>query len=208
MSIRVLIADDHPLIQAGIQAVLGQDSRFTVVGQANSGDQALSEVKDKTPDVLLLDLEMPGMRTDELLPLVAENSSATKTIILTSHDSPEYVQKVRKQKIHGYLLKSEVGPELVQAIQAVHLGAAWFTQKIALQMMAPANADDPLEELTPREREVLKLVGQGLDNQAISAQLHLAEQTVRNYVSTVYDKLGLSGRVEAVVWVRERGLLN
>lgn len=184
--------------------MLSNDPCFEVVGRVASGEAALAACQESPPDVLLLDLEMPGMPAEELIPLLP---AVTKTIILTAHDSSAYVERIRKQNIQGYLLKCEVGLELIQAIRAVHQGAAWFTQRIALQMMGPG-PEHPLAELSSRERQILQLLAQGLCNPAIGERLYLAEQTVRNYVSAVYDKLGLGGRVEAVVWMRERGLVH
>ncbi len=206
--IRIVTADDHPLVLAGVRATLAEQSDFLLVGEAANGDQALQICREQRPDVLLLDLQMPGMSIDELLSALPEELPDMKIVLLTAHDGPEHVQRVKGYRIHGYLLKGEVGEELTHAVRAVHLGAAWFTQKVALQMMqAPPSEADPLADLTPRERQVLDCIARGLDNQAISERLHLAEQTVRNYASTVYDKLGVRSRVEAVVWARERGML-
>jgi len=206
--IRIVTADDHPLVLAGVRATLAEQSDFSLVGEAANGDQALQVCREQKPDVLLLDLQMPGMSVDDLLQTLPEELPDMKIVLLTAHDGPEHVQRVKGYRIHGYLLKAEVGEELTHAVRAVYLGAAWFTQKVALQMMqAPASEADPLADLTPRERQVLECIARGLDNQAISEKLHLAEQTVRNYASTVYDKLGVRSRVEAVVWARERGLV-
>lgn len=196
-----------PLVRAGVRATLAAETDFELVGEACDGDQALQMCVAEKPDILVLDLSMPGLGTQELLEQVRAIHPQIKVLVLTAHHDAASVQKMMRAQVSGYLLKDEVGEVLVQALRAIFKGAAWFTQSVALLMMSPAGQPATCD-LTPREREILERISRGLDNQSIAQELHLAEQTVRNYASTVYEKLGVKSRVEAVVWARERGIVS
>lgn len=204
--IRVYIADDHPLVRAGVRATLAEQDDIELVGEAADGQTTLDQCLSTKPDLLVLDLSMPGPPPEEIIQQLRTEDPELKTLVLTAHAEREWVQRALQARVSGYLLKEEVGEVLLQAIRAIHRGAAWFTQSVALQMMQPPRPD-PAAELTPREREILERIAKGLDNHSIAKELHLAEQTVRNYASTVYEKLGVKSRVEAVVWAREHGLV-
>lgn len=206
-TIRIIVADDHPLVRAGVKATLTQQEGMEVVAEAADGDEALNSCLQHKPDLLILDLSMPGISPEELLEKTRAELPELKVLVLTAHGDASHVQRMRRARISGYLLKDEVGEVLVQAVRAIQKGAAWFTQSVAYQMMQSANQPDPTGELTPREKQILECIARGLDNQSIAKELHLAEQTVRNYTSTVYEKLGVKSRVEAVVWARENGIV-
>lgn len=204
--IRVFIADDHPLVRAGVRATLADQADIELVGEASDGDSLLRDCPAARPDLVVLDLGMPGPPPEEVVARLRQELPELSTLVLTAHSEREWIQRALQARVSGYLLKEEVGEVLLQAIRAIHRGAAWFSQSVALQMMRPPEPD-PTAELTAREREILEHIARGLDNQSIARLLHLAEQTVRNYASTVYDKLGVRSRVEAVVWAREHGVV-
>ena len=199
---RIALADDHPLVRAGIRATLLEDPSFETVGEASTGDDALKMVLEKAPDLLILDLSMPGLAPDQVVARSLAALPNLKTLILTAYDDDVYVRRMSQVLISGYLLKDEAPANLLHAIRAILSGAVWFSQTVARKMMT----QDKDLSLTGRERDLLECIAKGLDNKAISEELHLAEQTVRNYTSTLYQKLGVSSRTEAVVWSHQRGI--
>jgi DNA-binding NarL/FixJ family response regulator len=204
--IRVLLADDHPLVRSGIRATLTAEPDLTLVGEATNGREAQHLSRELEPDVLLLDLSMPGPRPAETAAYLREHCPEVRVLVLTAYDDDAYVRGVAAAGVAGYVLKDEATETVVRAIRAVVRGDAWFSQPIAEKMaqMEYGRAAEPA--LTERERQILDLMAQGCDNAHIAAELCLAEQTVRNYVSTIYKKLEVGSRAKAVVWAREHGL--
>ncbi|MBI3929197.1 MAG: response regulator transcription factor [Armatimonadetes bacterium] len=205
---RVVLADDHPLVRSGIRTTLMNQARLEVVAEASTGEQALQAVVEHRPDLLVLDVSMPGLAADQVISRAREVLPELKTLILTAYDDDAYVRRLTQVPISGYLLKDEAPETLLQAILVIKQGGVWFSRTIADKLMgfSRSHADDPFPALSARERELLALIARGLDNQFIATELNLAEQTVRNYASTIYQKIGVNSRVEAVVWARERGL--
>lgn len=203
--IRVGIADDHPLMRSGIRSTLEQADDVVIVGEAVDATEALALVESAAPEVLLLDLSMPGPSPLSLLKQIRQSAPETNVIIVTAYDDAVYVRGLIDAGVAGYVLKDETSDALVSAVRAVAQGAAWFSRSVFGKLRHAGTHQDQLASLTPRERDVLELVAQGKSNVDISDQLDLANQTVRNYVSQIYDKLGLSSRVELAVWARERG---
>lgn len=209
--IRVILADDHPIVRTGIKSALENDSDIEVVGEANDGDEAIALCTSLAPHVLLLDLNMPGPKPTDTIKTIRERSSGTKVVMLTAHDEDAYIRAVMRAGVSGYLLKEEAVDTVVKAVRAVNKGAAWYSQEIADRFVQWQFGTEPeIEEahLTPRERQLLVLVAKGWDNARIADELHLAEQTVRNYTSTLYEKLEVHSRAEAIVWARERGFAD
>ena len=204
---RILIADDHPLVRSGVKATLSRSEDNMVVGEACNAEEALRLVLAFKPDVITLDLDMPGLSAEDFALQSLAAHPSLKILVITAHDDEATVRRLKKVRISGYMLKDEAPENLLQAVRAIQQGAVWFSQSVAHKMMGLDTPDDPAPMLTPRERQVLAHIGKGLDNQAIASQLHLAEQTVRNYATNIYDKIGVSSRVEAAVWARDRGLL-
>lgn len=207
--IRVLLADDHPLMRSGIAATLAHETDMTLVGEASDGNQVQALCLSLQQDILLLDLNMPGPPITTVIPALHAQCSDTKILVLTAYDDTAYVQGILALGVAGYILKEEAPAAIVQAIRAVVQGAAWFSGTIAQKLTHPA-APDPstalLASLTPREREILEVIAQGWDNARIAHTLHLAEQTVRNYTSRLYEKLGVTSRAEAIVWAKDQGI--
>ena len=203
--IRVGIADDHPLMRSGIRSTLEQADDIAVVGEAVDATEALELATKHAPEVLLLDLSMPGPSPLSLLKQIRQSAPETNVIIVTAYDDAVYVRGLIDAGVAGYVLKDETSDALVSAVRAVAQGGTWFSRSVFGKLRHAGAQQDQLATLTPRERDVLELLAQGKSNVDISEQLDLANQTVRNYVSQIYDKLGLSSRVELAVWARERG---
>lgn len=207
-TVRVMLADDHPVVRSGIRASLEAEPGIEVVGEAEDGDEAQTMAAELAPDIVLLDLNMPGAKAIDTIEFLREHAPGTKVVMLTAYDEDAYIRAVMRAGVSGYLLKEEAVDTVVKAVRAVNSGAAWYSQSIAerfVKWQFGRGTEIAEAELTPREHELLALIAKGWDNATIAAELGLAEQTVRNYASTLYDKLGVHTRAEAVVWAREHG---
>ena len=193
MTLRVVVADDHPMVRYGIAAVLAQVAEVELVGEAGDGDELLSVVARERPDVVLTDLSMPGRSGLEAVRALHESDPGLPVLVLTMHADDESVFAALRAGARGYLIKGADGAELVRAIQIV-----------ALLTGAPRAERFP--DLTDREREVLDLMADGLRNHAIADRLGLSEKTVRNHVSNVLLKLQVPDRTAAAIKAREAGL--
>lgn len=202
--VRVLLADDHPLVRSGIRATLLREGNIDVVGEATNGAEVQTLVRDLLPDLLLLDLSMPGPSPLETIAAIRGLSPDTRILVLTAYDDDAYVRSIIKVGVDGYLLKDEATEALVQAITTVVQGGTWFSRVVMQKFVDTRSQPDPLD-FTPRELELLAGIAQGWDNRRLAAEFALAEQTVRNYISRIYEKLGVRSRAEAVVWARKHG---
>ena len=200
--IRVLVADDHPLIRSGLQSVLAAAPDMLLVGEATNGADAQRLCRQHQPDVLLLDLSMPGPSALETVAYLRQHCPEAKVLMLTVYDDEAHVRGLVQAGVSGYLLKGESPATVVQAIRAVMGGGAWFSQAVAEKLAR--SVESPA--LTQREREVLQLIGQGRSNQQIAEDLHIAEITVRFHLRNVYDKIGVHTRAQAVRWAMQHGL--
>ena len=205
---RIVIADDHPLVRKGIVATLESHESFEVVAEACDGDEALQAVLQHKPDLLLMDLCMPGLAPQLLVTQARKAVPNLKVLILTAFDDDVHLRELGHLALSGYLLKDEAVTHLLKAIQVIQDGAVWFSQSISdkIRRLSRLLCDPDLLSLNVRDREVLSRIGRGLDNRAIAEELDLAEQTVRNYVSRLYLRIGVASRAEAVVWAREHAL--
>lgn len=211
MAITVVLADDHPIVRSGIKAALEAEADIEVIGEASDGYEAQHFTEQLNPNILLLDLNMPGPKATDTISFVRENIATTKVIMLTAHDEDAYIRAVMRAGVSGYLLKDEAVDTVVKAVRAVNKGAAWYSQEIANKFIQWQFGHEPEVEdagLTPREKDLLALIAKGWDNTKIAEDLGLAEQTIRNYTSTLYDKLQVHSRAEAVVWAREHGFAD
>jgi len=217
MPIRVLIADDHAVVRLGVVKLIellgGGD--IAVVGEVADGDGLLDAVAALTPDVLLLDIVMPGLDAVEHVRQVVDLARGPRVLMLTNHDRDDYVLPLLAAGISGYLLKDEIPDAIVQAIRAVAEGGTWFSQRIAGQIARSTYAPAPDAEqvvstptLTPREWEILQHIAQGQSNSDIADQLSLSKATVQNYVSNIYAKLGIDSRAEAMLYAMRNKLVD
>jgi DNA-binding NarL/FixJ family response regulator len=206
--IRILIADDHPIVRDGLVAVLSTQTEFNVVGTAGDGEEVLRQVRTHGPDVLLLDLEMPRLDGVETLRRLAEAEQPVRTIVFTAFDTDDRIVEAIRAGAKGYLLKGAPREELFNAIRVVHAGGSLLHPLVATKIMGRLQQDDGPDALTPREAEVLQLVAQGLPNKEIAARLVVTERTVKFHVSSLLGKLGASNRTEMVALAKQRNLLK
>jgi two-component system NarL family response regulator len=202
--IRVLVADDHPVVRDGIIANIKPQPDMIVVAEADDGIEALMLIKEQLPDVVMLDLRMPHMDGLDVLMEVNKSKLPSKVIIMTTFDSEEDVQRAVKAGARGYLLKDSTQEEILDAIRRVRLGEAYLpariVQKVAERMRKP--------DLSPREVEVLQWVAAGKSNKEIGAQLFIAEGTVKTHVKNLLEKLAVVGRTAAIREGVHRGLVR
>lgn len=206
--IRVVLADDHPLVCAGLRTVLAGVAGIELVGEAVNGQATRRMVQELQPDVLLLDLSMPGPPAVETVAWLAEHCPQVKVLILTAYDDDAYVRGMVAAGVAGYMLKDEAPEAVVRAIRTVVGGDTWFSRRVVDKLgRLEVNKDVLLAKISLSERDapVLRLIAQGWDNARIAAELCVAEPTVRNYVSRIYTALGVRSRAEAIVWARENG---
>lgn len=213
--IRVLIADDHPVVRDGLLAVLETQADFDVVGVAQDGDDALQKTLKLLPDVVLMDLEMPGLDGVEAIRRINSEKLGTYAIVFTAFDTDERIIGALQAGARGYLLKGAARDDIFRAIRTVHGGGSLIEPVVMDRVMARLNGDtspDPNqalpEPLTERETEVLHLVAQGKPNKEIAADLFITERTVKFYVSAILGKLNATNRTEAVAIAAQRGLVK
>ena len=219
MTISVLIADDQAMVRAGFAAVLGAQPGIEVVGQAADGDEAVAMAHELRPDVVVMDVRMPGRNgleaTRDLQTPPRSSDYVPRVLMLTTFDIDDYVYEALRAGASGFLLKDATPEELVAAVRIVASGDALLAPSVTRRLIedfarsAPPRIDATrLSELTEREREVLTLVGRGFSNTEIAAALFIAEQTVKTHVSKILSKLGLRDRVHAVVLAYDTGLVQ
>ncbi len=207
--IRVLIADDHPLFREGVAHSLAGKADITVVAQASTGEDALRLARDLLPDILLLDIAMPGQGGLATADKIAAACPVTKIVMLTVSEHEDDLLAAFKAGARGYLLKGISARELANVIRAVAGGEVYVSPSLAAGMLVEltrGRPSDPLSELTEREREILQLVAEGLTNREIGERLHLAEKTVKHYMTNVLGKLHVRSRVEAALLVARRNM--
>lgn len=208
-SIRVLLADDHPLVRAGLRATLSTASDVRLVGEATDGYATQRMCRELQPDVLLLDLNMPGPPATETIEYLRMHCPDARVLVLTIDDDNASVQRMLGAGAVGYVLKDEAIDVVVNAIRAAAQGGMWFSPPIIEKLARGQSGPPPqrvLATLTERERQILGMIAQGWDNARIASECNLSEQTVRNHASRIYAKLGVCSRGEAIVWARERGM--
>lgn len=205
----VVIADDHPVFLAGLQALLAGESDIDVVGQASTGPEAVAAAVAAKPDVIVLDLNMPGPGGVATITQIGARAPSVRILVLTMYDDDAVVFDAVRAGALGYVLKGADPDDVILAVHTVARGEAVFGAGLARRMadwFARTSLPDPFEQLTPREREVLELLAQGVGNAAIAARLGITLKTVRNLVSAVLTKLHLPDRQAATRRAREAGI--
>ena len=203
-ALTLMIVDDHPLMRRGVRQLLALDPRLEVIAEASNGTEALAEARHQEPDIILLDLNMKGMSGLDTLKALRHEGISSRILVLTVSDARSDIFAMVDAGADGYLLKDEATEALVQAITTVVQGGTWFSRVVMQKFVDTRSQPDPLD-FTPRELELLAGIAQGWDNRRLAAEFELAEQTVRNYISRIYEKLGVRSRAEAVVWARKHG---
>lgn len=210
--IRVLLADDHAVLRAGIRALLDMQPDIEVIGEAGDGRQAVERVRELGPDIILMDIGMPGLDGLAATRQIRENHPGTRILILTQHENKEYVLPALKIGASGYVLKRAEGDELLTAIRAVHAGGTFLDPAVAGVLAddarrAPGSPADPFDTLTEREREVLILLAQGKTYQQIAETLYISPKTVDFHRTNLMRKLKLDNRTELTRYALQRGLV-
>jgi len=200
--IRILVADDHPLFREGVVHSLSSEPDIAVVGQAASGEEALRLARDLLPDVVLLDVAMPGWGGLATAAKLATACPAIKVVMLTVVEDEDKLLAAFSAGARGYVLKGVSARELADVVRGVERGEVYVSPSLAagiLIALTHGRATDPLGELTEKEREILELVGEGLTNREIGERVHLAEKTIKHYITNILQKLQVRSRVEAAL---------
>ena len=205
--IRVLIVDDQTLIRQGLTSLLEVKPDIEVLGEAANGEEAISQIEALHPDVVLMDMRMPVMDGVAATEIISQRFPETKVLVLSTFDNDDFVRQAMGLGAKGYLLKDTPSETLAQAISAVHQGHTQLGPGLFEKLQTPATASvaaqqaapPELAELTPRERDVLALIGQGASNREIAAQLFITERTVKNHVSRILNRLNLRDRTQAAI---------
>ena len=212
--IRILLVDDHAMFRAGLRVLLDLYPDFEVVGEAGDGQQALAQVRELAPDVVLMDIAMPGLDGLMATRRIREESPQSRVIVLTQHENREYITPALKVGASGYVLKRAADEELVSAIRAVYQGQTYLDPLVAgivvddyRRRLEGLPEGDPYESLTDREREVLVLVAKGHTNREIAELLHISPKTVDFHRTNVMRKLDLHSRTELTRYALRRGLI-
>ena len=208
----VVIIDDHPIVRAGMRAILDSAGDIDILGEGVNGADALRLVNEHDPDVLALDVSLPDMNGVAVTRTLRQQGARTAILILTVHDDPQTVFGLLESGAVGYVLKDEALETLVSAVRSAARGETWLSPAVAGQVVRRAvagsasDATEALSALTPREVEVLRLIARGLDNTAIAQELVLTKRTVQNHISNIYGKLNVASRTEAALLAIRRGL--
>jgi DNA-binding NarL/FixJ family response regulator len=205
--IRVLVVDDHPVVREGLMAVLEDTKDVQVVGEAGSAEEALTLVERSRADVVLLDLELPGMNGVDAIPGFSASAAHPRVIVLTAYDTEERVLASLKAGAAGYVLKGAPASEIAQAIRAVAGGGSYLTPRVAARVVAQVTAPKRSSMLSARERQVLRLVARGRSNKQIARDLAITERTVKFHMTSIFNKLGADNRAQAIAIAAQRGLL-
>jgi DNA-binding NarL/FixJ family response regulator len=210
-TLRLLVADDHPLFRKGLRTLLGSVSDFTLVGEAETGKAAVARSLALQPDVVLMDLQMPGGSGLDAIREIVAASPTTKILVVTLFEDDDSVFAALRAGARGYVLKDTDEDEMIRAIRAVGNGEAIFSAAVAKRVLAyfavpRREALQLFPTLTEREREILRLLAQGKSNSAIAAELFLSPKTVANHLSNIFGKLQVADRAEAIIRARDAGL--
>ncbi len=207
--IRVLVADDHPMLREGLTAVLGTQPDFEVIGEAADGSEVVRLAQELRPDVILLDLEMPTLDGVAALERLRDAGSGARTIVFTAYDADERILRSLRAGARGYLLKGAARAEIFDAIRTVHSGGSLLGPAVTSRVLDHIEQGDARPDgLTPRELEVLALLARGLKNAQIAEELYISERTVKFHVSSILAKLGAGTRTEAARIAVRRGLVK
>jgi len=213
MPIKVFLADDHAVVRDGLRALLEAHADITVVGDAADGRQAVDQIRKLRPDVVVMDIAMPGLNGIEATQQISESCPSTHVMILSMHSSPEHVFRALQAGARGYLIKESAGKEVAVAVRALHAGRRYFSQQITdtviddyIHQRQFSSDRSPLGSLSPREREVLQLVVEGKSSVEIAEILFLSPKTVETYRSRIMEKLGIHDLPGLVKFAIQHGL--
>ena len=204
--IRVLVADDHPVVREGLARLLEQADDVEVVGTAEDGERACDIARECDVDVVLMDLEMPGVNGIEATARIRSERPGTQVVVLTSFSDRERILDAVDAGALGYLLKDAEPDELLRGIRAAAQGESPLAPKAASALLAAREERRPAEQLTAREREVLVMVAEGLPNKLIARRLEISEKTVKAHLTRIFERIGVSDRTQAALWAERHRL--
>lgn len=209
MSIRVMVADDHPVVRQGLKFMLAREG-FAVVAEAADGREALRQSEGTHPEVVVLDLAMPGLNGIDTAREIMRVSPGTKTIILTQHAEEPYILEALRAGVHGYVLKSQAVSDMIQAIRDVHRGRLYVSPAISTVVVGAyrERGELPRDPLTPREREVLQLIAEGKSTKQVAEALEITVKTAESHRSRIMFKLGIHEKAGLVRYAIKRGLIQ
>ncbi|WP_329574850.1 response regulator transcription factor [Streptomyces sp. NBC_01361] len=217
MTVRVVLADDQPLVRSGLRVLIADTPDLEVVGEAANGEEAVRLAKEVSPDVIVMDIRMPGMNGIEATNLVTSGAGATRVLVLTTFDEDDHVYGALRAGASGFAVKDMALDDILAAIRVVAAGDALIAPGITRRLIAdfvgrpepsPARAPRPVEGITEREREVLTLVGLGRSNSEIADELYITVATTKSHVARLFTKLGARDRVQLVIIAYESGLVS
>ncbi|WP_405482475.1 response regulator [Streptomyces sp. NBC_00009] len=217
MTVRVVLADDQPLVRSGLRVLIADTPDLEVVGEAANGEEAVRLAQEVSPDVIVMDIRMPGMNGIEATSLVTSGPGATRVLVLTTFDEDDYVYGALRAGASGFAVKDMALDDILAAIRVVAAGDALIAPGITRRLIAdfvgrpepsPARAPRPVEGITEREREVLTLVGLGRSNSEIADELYITVATTKSHVARLFTKLGARDRVQLVIIAYELGLVS
>jgi len=210
--IKILLVDDHAIMRDGIKALLSIYDDIEVVGEASEGREAIEMARELNPDVVVMDISMPGMDGLEVTRRLTKRNPGMKVIILTQHDNREYILSAIKVGAAGYIPKKALGSDLISAIRAVHSGDSFLYPSAAKTLIddyrKQAEQPDIYESLTEREREILKLIAEGLTSREIANALYISQKTVQGHRTKIMEKLDLHNRTELIKYAIRKGLVD
>jgi DNA-binding NarL/FixJ family response regulator len=211
--IRVMLVDDHAILREGLKVLLALNDDIEVVGEAGDGEEGLANIKHYAPDVVVMDIAMPGMDGLEATRRIVSAYPKTKVLILSQHDNERYILPVLRAGAMGYVLKRAVGEELVTAIRTVYRGESYLQPSVAKMVLQnyQQTSEEPAKDdmgLTEREKQVLKLVAEGRTSQEIAGLLYLSKKTVMCHRANIYQKLGTHNRTELIKYAMHLGLVE
>ena len=207
MSIRILIADDHPIIRSGIKNELAHHADLKVVGEATNGLEAIQMASEMKPDVVMLDVNMPGPKAPVVLHSLKEEAPSCRVLVITAYGDTGTVRGMLRAGADGYFVKDDDAAMIPAAIRALAEGKSWFSASVSQDLIASTRRNNRIgKELTDREEEIVRLIATGSTNKEIAAHLQTTERTVEFHVGHILQKLGVRSRLEVVVWAKEHGL--
>ena len=208
--VTIILVDDHAVVRAGVRRLLEQETLFEVIGEAESGEKAYKIFGELKPDVMVMDLSMPGMGGLESIRRILMRHERARILVLSMHEDLSFANQALKLGAKGYLIKNTLGDDLVKSIQMVARGEIFLSDEIAkkMAMQSISGAEDPIDELSSREFEIFRLLAEGLEIDAIAATLNISSKTVSNYQTMIKQKLNINTAVELIRYAIKTGVIK
>ena len=208
--VTIVLVDDHAVVRAGVRRLLEQETLFEVIGEAESGEKAYKMFGELKPDVMVMDLSMPGMGGLESIRRILMRHERARILVLSMHEDLSFANQALKLGAKGYLIKNTLGDDLVKSIQMVARGEIFLSDEIAkkMAMQSTSGTEDPIDELSAREFEIFRLLAEGLEIDAIAATLNISSKTVSNYQTMIKQKLNINTAVELIRYAIKTGVIK